>query len=412
MSQSEKSNRREKTHSPQSRAPASPSRRLRQGQHGHAEARRTDSDTAPEQAVDAPAEELEVRGEGFAGGAAEEASGDRAEDAEEDAQGRLVVEEDPDPVEVASPEGAAPPADESVFEDTETYLVGLVEAVLFVSEGPVSLKDLARACRVDQIRAGELVARLQDERRLSGVRLEQVADGLVLRTNPIYAEYLRGYLAQRPVRLSRAQLETLSIVAYRQPITRPEMDDIRGVDCGPVLKGLLERDLVRILGKKDEPGRPMLYGTTPHFLAFFNLRSLQELPTLKEFTELNAESRETFERETGEDPPEQLQTVTPPGESTPGDRLASEGDAGLEGVDGASRDAVDQTSGGEPGQGVPESASSDEGSDASELHVTDEEDEEDEEEDDEEDEEEDDEEDDEEDEEEDEEDEEDEEGSN
>src|SRR5208282_6175920 len=94
--------------------------------------------------------------------------------------------------------------------------------------------------------------------------------------------------------------ETLAIAAYRQPITRPEIDDIRGVDSGATLKLLLERDLLRILGKKDEPGRPILYGTTSQFLEFFGLKSLKDLPTLKEFTELSEDSRRTVEKELGE----------------------------------------------------------------------------------------------------------------
>src|SRR3954468_20750375 len=106
----------------------------------------------------------------------------------------------------------------------------------------------------------------------------------------------------KPVRMSRAQIETLAIVAYRQPITRPEVDDVRGVDSGAVLKSLLERKFVRIIGKKDEPGRPMLYGTTADFLTFFGLRALGDLPTLKEFTELTDESRRAYEREMGEEP--------------------------------------------------------------------------------------------------------------
>ena len=84
-------------------------------------------------------------------------------------------------------------------------------------------------------------------------------------------------------------LETLSIVAYRQPITRPEIDDVRGVDCGPVLKTLLDRGLVRMIGKKEEVGRPILYGTTPEFLRIFSLKDLAELPTLREFHELGAD---------------------------------------------------------------------------------------------------------------------------
>jgi segregation and condensation protein B len=83
-------------------------------------------------------------------------------------------------------------------------------------------------------------------------------------------------------------LETLAIVAYRQPITRPEIDEIRGVDCGPVLKTLLDRALIRMIGKKEEVGRPILYGTTPEFLRTFSLKDLTELPTLRQFHELGA----------------------------------------------------------------------------------------------------------------------------
>ena len=100
--------------------------------------------------------------------------------------------------------------------------------------------------------------------------------------------------------MTRAQLETLAIVAYRQPLTRPEIDDIRGVDSGPVLKTLLDRDLIKILGKKDEPGRPLLYGTTPSFLEFFGLKALKDLPNLREFTELSDDSRRVFDREMAE----------------------------------------------------------------------------------------------------------------
>jgi segregation and condensation protein B len=94
-------------------------------------------------------------------------------------------------------------------------------------------------------------------------------------------------VAGKPQRLSRAMLEALAIIAYRQPITRPEIDEIRGVDCGPVLKTLLDRGFVRILGKKEDVGRPMLYGTTPEFLKTFSLKDLSELPTLQEFHELS-----------------------------------------------------------------------------------------------------------------------------
>jgi segregation and condensation protein B len=134
--------------------------------------------------------------------------------------------------------------------------------------------------------------------------LVEVAGGWVFRTGVEFAPFVRELTSQRPVRLTRAQVETLAIVAYRQPITRPEIDEIRGVDSGATLKLLLERDLVRILGKKDEPGRPILYGTTGAFLEFFGLRSLKDLPTLREFTELSEESRRVAEAELGEVLPE------------------------------------------------------------------------------------------------------------
>jgi segregation and condensation protein B len=136
-----------------------------------------------------------------------------------------------------------------------------------------------------------------------------VAGGWVFRTSPQYAPFVRDLTKQKPVRLTRAQVETLAIIAYRQPITRPEVDDVRGVDSGPVLKLLLERDLVRILGKRDEPGRPIIYGTTGQFLEFFGLKSLKDLPTLREFTELSDESRADYEGELGESPEDAAQSA-------------------------------------------------------------------------------------------------------
>jgi segregation and condensation protein B len=189
-------------------------------------------------------------------------------------------------------------------EPTGPYLKGLIEAVLFVSDHPLELKDVARAARIDRARALELLEELTRDYEGRGIRLELIAGGYAFRSSPDYAERVRQYLALRPVRLSRAQLETLAIVAYRQPITRPEIDDVRGVDSGPVLKGLLERDMIRIIGKKDEPGRPMLYGTTGGFLEAFSLKSLRDLPTLREYTELSEESRRVFEAELGEPAPE------------------------------------------------------------------------------------------------------------
>jgi segregation and condensation protein B len=127
-----------------------------------------------------------------------------------------------------------------------------------------------------------LRARYQD----TGILLITVAGGVQFRTNPVNGPWVSKLVAGRPVRLSRAMMETLAIVAYRQPITRPEIDEIRGVDSGPVLRTLLDRGLIRSLGKKEEVGRPLLYGTTPDFLKTFSMKDLTELPSLREFHEL------------------------------------------------------------------------------------------------------------------------------
>src|SRR5438552_17948197 len=136
-----------------------------------------------------------------------------------------------------------------------------------------------------------------------GVQLLDLGGRWQLRTEPQVGAYVRRMLQVKPMRLTRAALETLAIVAYRQPITRPEMEDLRGVDCGAVTKALLDRKLVRILGKKDEPGRPLLFGTTKECLELFNLRDLTQLPTLREFQELSEVSRKSVEEETPAAPP-------------------------------------------------------------------------------------------------------------
>jgi len=129
---------------------------------------------------------------------------------------------------------------------------------------------------------------LQARHRGTGLELASTAGGWQFRTSAENAAWVAKLIAGRPARLSRAMLETLAIVAYRQPITRPEIDEIRGVDCGPVLKTLLDRALIRMIGKKEEVGRPILYGTTPEFLRTFSLKDLTELPTLRQFHELGA----------------------------------------------------------------------------------------------------------------------------
>lgn len=204
---------------------------------------------------------------------------------------------------------AAPDADEDEGADSittsatdreRTNLKGLVEALVFATDKPIKVGELARLTDAAPKLIRVLLLELAEDYKPRGIQLSEVAGGYLFRTNVRYGSFVRELTQQKPVRLSRAQLEALAILAYRQPITRPEIDEIRGVDSGPVLKMLLERELVRILGKRDEVGRPLIYGTTPEFLEFFGLKSLKDLPNLREFTELTDESHAIAEKELGE----------------------------------------------------------------------------------------------------------------
>ena len=175
----------------------------------------------------------------------------------------------------------------------------VLEAILFSAEKPLDVAQMMDATQFtkDQVAAGVAGLTKAYLERNGGVIVADLGGRWQLRTEPQVGAYVRRMLQVKPMRLTRAALETLAIIAYRQPITRPEMEDLRGVDCGAVTKALLERKLVRILGKKDEPGRPLLYGTSKEFLELFNLRDLTQLPTLREFQELSEESRKIVEEE-------------------------------------------------------------------------------------------------------------------
>jgi segregation and condensation protein B len=178
-----------------------------------------------------------------------------------------------------------------------------VESLLFLAEKPIAVEEIRAATGLEPPRVRKALDELSGHYRegVSGVVLHEVAGGWQLRTSPDAASFARRFLRVKPQRLTRAALETLAIVAYRQPVTRPEIEDIRGVDSGAVVKALLERRLLKILGKKEEPGRPILYGTSREFLEFFALKDLASLPTLREFHELSEEHREIVEKEA---PPE------------------------------------------------------------------------------------------------------------
>jgi segregation and condensation protein B len=168
-------------------------------------------------------------------------------------------------------------------------LRSIVESLLFVAEGPLTIQRLGEVLEdadKDDIRTAlqEIQAELENNRR--GVRLVEVAGGYQFRTAKVNADWVKKFLGGRPARMGRATLETLAIIAYRQPITRAEIEAIRGVDVDGVINTLLDRSLIRAVARKDVPGRPFLYGTTPEFLQLFNLKDLTHLPTLKEMEEI------------------------------------------------------------------------------------------------------------------------------
>jgi segregation and condensation protein B len=163
----------------------------------------------------------------------------------------------------------------------EALLLSSVEPVTAARLGRVVPDSSAREVREDIEALNESYA--ADGR---GFRIEEVSGGHQFRTLPELAPYVQLLEPVPPLRMSRAGLETLAIIAYKQPVTRAEIEHVRGVDAGPLLRGLLERRLVRIAGHREVPGRPILYATTPRFLEIFGLAALSDLPTLREIEEL------------------------------------------------------------------------------------------------------------------------------
>src|SRR6266849_7735910 len=205
----------------------------------------------------------------------------------------------------------------------------VLQSLLLVAEKPVSIDALHQSTGIAKKSLKEALERMALELREaeSGIVLEEVSGGWQFRTDVKSAEYVRRFLQVKPQRLTRAAVETLAIIAYRQPVTRPEVEDIRGVDSGAVVKALLDRKLIKILGRKEEVGRPILYGTTREFLEFFALRDLASLPTLREFQELSQEHRELVE-EQAPVPPAPLTALDAPARAAV-EALGTDSDAAL-----------------------------------------------------------------------------------
>jgi len=174
----------------------------------------------------------------------------------------------------------------------------LIEAIIFTSNKPVTIKELKfyfKDFETKELRSvlKELIKEWDDAER--GFNLVEVSNGFQLRTNPEYADEIINFNKEiKKFRISKASLEVLAITAYKQPLTRLEIERIRGVDCSGVLNQLLDKRLMEIRGRKDVPGKPFLYGTTDEFLETFNLKSIKDLPTLKEIEEMEPELKLDF----------------------------------------------------------------------------------------------------------------------
>jgi segregation and condensation protein B len=174
---------------------------------------------------------------------------------------------------------------------TDETLKALIEAIIYVAPEPVTLDALVQALGGED--RERVKAKLQElvedfERPAHGVQIRQVAGGYQLASKPEHHEVLREFVKslKPPLRLSKAALEALAVIAYRQPVTLPEIDAIRGVDCGGVIHTLLEKKLVVTAGRKNVVGRPILYRTSRDFLVHFGLKDVSDLPSLKEFEDL------------------------------------------------------------------------------------------------------------------------------
>lgn len=173
----------------------------------------------------------------------------------------------------------------------------IVESLLLVSAKPLSIDRIAQLLggpgKAD-LRRVVAILKAKYPPESSGILVEEVARGLQLRTHPANQEHVRKLFESRPPRFTRPSLETLAVVAYRQPVTRLEIEQVRGVDCAGSLKTLMDRRLVKVVGKKDVPGRPFLFGTTREFLEVFGLDALSDLPSMRDIEDFLASATDAL----------------------------------------------------------------------------------------------------------------------
>ena len=161
-----------------------------------------------------------------------------------------------------------------------------IESMIFAAPQTLSLQKIKKILdKLDYATdsTNDIIQSIEQRFEKRGIQLKRVGKSFQFRTNPACAEVVKSIVEDKPARLGKSALEVLAIVAYKQPVTRSDVDSVRGTDCGHLFRGLLEKNLVRTAGHKDSPGRPLLYTTTPYFLETFDLNSLDELPALEEF---------------------------------------------------------------------------------------------------------------------------------
>jgi segregation and condensation protein B len=198
---------------------------------------------------------------------------------------------------VAEAEHSTPASQEEAADDTplsspqsQAERAAVIEALIFVSDEPLTAKSIADVLQEEKQVINDTLAALAEEfnARNGGLQLREVAGGWQFATRPEYHEHVRAFLKTRPsAKLTIASLETLAVIAYRQPVTVPEILEIRGVQSPSSIKTLLDKKLIVAKGRKDTVGRPMMYGTSKEFLLQFGLKDLSELPSVEDFHDLS-----------------------------------------------------------------------------------------------------------------------------
>ena len=185
-------------------------------------------------------------------------------------------------------------------------LIAIIEALIFASDRPLKAKYIEQVLSIvdlGDITIDGLIEALRTRYGTdsAGIELVEVAEGWQFRTRPQLSDWVKRLNIVKPAKLSMPAVETLSIVAYRQPVTHAEIDYVRGVDSGGVIKTLLDRRLIKIVGKKELPGRPLVYGTTQEFLEVFGLKDISALPSLQDIKQIGS-AEEELERDQAELP--------------------------------------------------------------------------------------------------------------